>query len=58
MDYFIVYVGVWFVYILFMVDWVMGIVFWGGLIMVKWCLVYYKESFFYMYFEDICEIMV
>lgn len=25
--------------------------------MVKWCFVYYKESFLYEYFEEICEIM-
>lgn len=42
---------------LFIVNWMMGIVLCGGLIMVKWCFVYYKESFLYEYFEEICEIM-
>lgn len=56
-DYFIIYVGVLLCYVLLIVKWVIGIVFCGGLIMVKWCLVYYQENFFYMYFEEICEIM-
>jgi phosphomethylpyrimidine synthase len=34
-----------------------GIVSRGGSIMAKWCLAHHKESFLYMRFEEICEIM-
>lgn len=56
-DYFMIYVGVLLWYVLLIVKWIIGIVLCGGVIMVQWCLVYYQESFLYIYFEEICEIM-
>jgi phosphomethylpyrimidine synthase len=56
-DYFTVHAGVRLPYIHLTADRTTGIVSRGGSIMAKWCLAHHQESFLYMHFEEICEIM-
>src|ERR1019366_8510171 len=56
-DYFTIHAGVLLRYIPMTAKRMTGIVSRGGSIMAKWCLAHHKESFLYMHFEDICEIM-
>ena len=56
-DYFTIHAGVRLPFIPMTAKRMTGIVSRGGSIMAKWCLAHHKESFLYMHFEDICEIM-
>ena len=56
-DYFTIHAGVRLPYIPLTAKRVTGIVSRGGSIMAKWCLSHHRESFLYMHFEEICEIM-
>jgi phosphomethylpyrimidine synthase len=56
-DYFTIHAGVLLRYIPLTAKRVTGIVSRGGSIMAKWCLAHHKESFLYIHFEEICEIM-
>jgi phosphomethylpyrimidine synthase len=56
-DYFTIHAGVRLAYIPMTAKRMTGIVSRGGSIMAKWCLAHHKESFLYMRFEEICEIM-
>jgi phosphomethylpyrimidine synthase len=56
-DYFTIHAGVRLAYIPLTADRVTGIVSRGGSIMAKWCLAHHQESFLYMHFREINEIM-
>jgi phosphomethylpyrimidine synthase len=56
-DYFTIHAGVRLPYIPMTAKRTTGIVSRGGSIMAKWCLAHHEESFLYMRFRDICEIM-
>ncbi|MGO9444427.1 MAG: phosphomethylpyrimidine synthase ThiC [Thiobacillaceae bacterium] len=56
-DYFTIHAGVRLPYIPMTAKRMTGIVSRGGSIMAKWCLAHHKESFLYVHFEEICEIM-
>jgi phosphomethylpyrimidine synthase len=56
-DYFTVHAGVLLRYVPLTANRVTGIVSRGGSIMAKWCLAHHQESFLYMRFREICEIM-
>jgi phosphomethylpyrimidine synthase len=56
-DYFTIHAGVRLAWVPMTASRVTGIVSRGGSIMAKWCLAHHEESFLYMHFEDICEIM-
>jgi phosphomethylpyrimidine synthase len=56
-DYFTIHAGVRLAYIPLTARRMTGIVSRGGSIMAKWCLAHHRESFLYMHFEQICEIM-
>ncbi len=56
-DYFTIHAGVRLPYIPLTAERVTGIVSRGGSIMAKWCLAHHQESFLYIHFEEICEIM-
>ena len=56
-DYFTIHAGVLLRYVPLTANRMTGIVSRGGSIMAKWCLAHHKESFLYMHFEEICEIM-
>ena len=56
-DYFTIHAGVRLAYVPMTAKRMTGIVSRGGSIMAKWCLAHHKESFLYMHFEEICEIM-
>jgi phosphomethylpyrimidine synthase len=56
-DYFTIHAGVRLPFIPLTAKRLTGIVSRGGSIVAKWCLAHHKESFLYMHFEDICEIM-
>ena len=56
-DYFTIHAGVRLKHVPLTIDRVTGIVSRGGSIMAKWCLAHHTESFIYVHFEEICEIM-
>jgi phosphomethylpyrimidine synthase len=56
-DYFTVHAGVLLRYIPMTARRATGIVSRGGSIMAKWCLSHHQESFLYMHWDEICEIM-
>jgi phosphomethylpyrimidine synthase len=56
-DYFTIHAGVLLRYIPLTARRVTGIVSRGGSIMAKWCLAHHRESFLYMRFDEICEIL-
>jgi len=56
-DYFTIHAGVRLPYIPMTAKRTTGIVSRGGSIMAKWCLAHHEESFLYMRFREICEIM-
>ena len=56
-DYFTIHAGVRLPYIPLTAKRTTGIVSRGGSIMAKWCLAHHEESFLYMRFREICEIM-
>jgi phosphomethylpyrimidine synthase len=56
-DYFTIHAGVLLRYVPLTANRLTGIVSRGGSIMAKWCLAHHRESFLYMHFEEICEIM-
>lgn len=56
-DYFTIHAGVLLRYVPLTANRMTGIVSRGGSIMAKWCLAHHKESFLYIHFEEICEIM-
>ena len=56
-DYFTIHAGVRLPFIPLTARRMTGIVSRGGSIMAKWCLAHHEESFLYMRFEEICEIM-
>jgi len=56
-DYFTVHAGVLLRYIPMTARRATGIVSRGGSIMAKWCLAHHQESFLYMHWDEICEIM-
>ena len=56
-DYFTVHAGVLLRYIPLTANRLTGIVSRGGSIIAKWCLAHHQESFLYMHFREICEIM-
>jgi phosphomethylpyrimidine synthase len=56
-DYFTIHAGVLLRYIPLTAERVTGIVSRGGSIMAKWCLAHHRESFLYMHWDEICEIM-
>ncbi|MDV6378350.1 phosphomethylpyrimidine synthase ThiC [Sporosarcina sp. GW1-11] len=56
-SYFTIHAGVLLRYIPMTVNRMTGIVSRGGSIMAQWCMLNHKESFLYMHFEEICEIM-
>ena len=56
-DYFTIHAGVRLAYIPLTASRVTGIVSRGGSIMAKWCLAHHQESFLYMHFREINEIM-
>ena len=56
-DYFTIHAGVLLRYIPLTARRMTGIVSRGGSIMAKWCLAHHQESFLYMHWDDICEIM-
>jgi phosphomethylpyrimidine synthase len=56
-DYFTIHAGVRLPYVPMTAKRMTGIVSRGGSIMAKWCLAHHKESFLYVNFEEICEIM-
>jgi phosphomethylpyrimidine synthase len=56
-SYFTIHAGVLLRYVPMTAKRMTGIVSRGGSIMAKWCLAHHKESFLYMHFEEICEIM-
>ncbi len=56
-DYFTVHAGVLLRYIPLTARRATGIVSRGGSIMAKWCLAHHQESFLYMHWDEICEIM-
>ena len=56
-DYFTIHAGVRLPYIPLTAKRTTGIVSRGGSIMAKWCLAHHEESFLYMHFREICEIM-
>ncbi len=56
-DYFTIHAGVRLPYIPLTAKRTTGIVSRGGSILAKWCLAHHKESFLYMRFREICEIM-
>ena len=56
-DYFTIHAGVRLKHVPLTIDRITGIVSRGGSIMAKWCLAHHTESFIYVHFEEICEIM-
>ena len=56
-DYFTIHAGVLLRYIPMTAKRMTGIVSRGGSIMAKWCLAHHRESFLYIHFEEICEVM-
>lgn len=56
-DYFTIHAGVLLRYIPLTANRITGIVSRGGSIMAKWCLAHHKESFLYVHFEEMCEVM-
>jgi phosphomethylpyrimidine synthase len=56
-DYFTVHAGVLLRYIPLTARRATGIVSRGGSIMAKWCLAHHQESFLYIHWDEICEIM-
>jgi phosphomethylpyrimidine synthase len=56
-DYFTIHAGVRLAYVPLTANRVTGIVSRGGSILAKWCLAHHMESFLYMRFEEICEIL-
>jgi phosphomethylpyrimidine synthase len=56
-DYFTIHAGVRLPYIPLTAKRTTGIVSRGGSIMAKWCLAHHLESFLYVRFREICEIM-
>jgi phosphomethylpyrimidine synthase len=56
-DYFTIHAGVRLPWIPLTARRLTGIVSRGGSIMAKWCLAHHEESFLYMHFAEICEIM-
>ena len=56
-DYFTVHAGVLLRYIPMTARRATGIVSRGGSIMAKWCLAHHQESFLYIHWGEICEIM-
>jgi phosphomethylpyrimidine synthase len=56
-DYFTVHAGVLLRYIPLTANRLTGIVSRGGSIIAKWCMAHHEESFLYMRFREICEIM-
>src|ERR1700749_1916382 len=56
-DYFTIHAGVRLPFIPLTARRTTGIVSRGGSIMAKWCLAHHEESFLYMRFREICEIM-
>jgi len=56
-DYFTIHAGVRLAYIHLTAQRRTGIVSRGGSIMAKWCMAHHRESFLYVHFEDICDIM-
>ncbi len=56
-DYFTVHAGVLLRFIPLTVKRATGIVSRGGSIMAKWCLAHHQESFLYIKWDEICEIM-
>lgn len=56
-DYFTIHAGVRLAHIHLTANRVTGIVSRGGSIMAKWCLAHHQESFLYIHFAEICEIM-
>ena len=56
-DYFTIHAGVLLRYIPLTAKRITGIVSRGGSIMAKWCLAHHKESFLYVHFDEMCEIM-
>src|SRR5712671_2230899 len=56
-DYFTIHAGVRLPYIPLTAKRTTGIVSRGGSILAKWCLAHHEESFLYMHFSEICEIL-
>ncbi len=56
-DYFTIHAGVLLRFVPLTASRMTGIVSRGGSIMAKWCLAHHKESFLYIHWDDICDIM-
>jgi len=56
-DYFTVHAAVLLRYVPLTANRLAGIVSRGGSIMAKWCLAHHQESFLYLHFREICEIL-
>jgi len=56
-DYFTIHAGVLLRFVPMTAHRMTGIVSRGGSIMAKWCLSHHKESFLYIHWDDICDIM-